>query len=123
MNIVKLKCTDFTTDWYRDKEIEIDIDQFIYFEIDYRGENSWHLIGHKYIEKSDKWQTVDFDYHMCTIHDIARFIAEVNNIPSESGRLINRVSKFKNLHYYTNFYKNLQNLLCLVEKYSKEKEK
>lgn len=52
MNIVKLKCTDFTTDWYRDKEIEIDIDQFIYFEIDYRGENSWHLIGHKYIEKS-----------------------------------------------------------------------
>ena len=24
MNIVKLKCTDFTTDWYRDKEIEIE---------------------------------------------------------------------------------------------------
>ena len=37
MNIVKLKCADYTTDWVLDKEVEIDVDKYIFFEVEYRG--------------------------------------------------------------------------------------
>lgn len=64
MNIVKLKCADYSIDWVLDKEIEIDVDKYIFFEIEYRGESSWHLIGHKYNEKTNKWERTEFCYHI-----------------------------------------------------------
>ena len=119
MNIVKLKCADYTTDWVLDKEVEIDVDKYIFFEVEYRGENSWHLIGHQYNEETRKWQNVEFSYHVCTIYAMAKFIAKANAIPRNNLQ-VNRVSRFNNLHYYTGFYKELGRLFELVERYTIE---
>lgn len=120
MNIVKLKCADYSIDWVLDKEIEIDVDKYIFFEVEYRGESSWHLIGHTYNEETKKWETVEFCYHICSIYNMAYFIAQVNNIPDKVGDLRNRVSRFNNLHYYMGFYKELGRLFELVERYTIE---
>lgn len=123
MNIVKLKCSEFTLDWYRDKEIEIDVDKYVFFEVEYRGGNAaWYLQGHRYIKKTEKWVVDDFDYHMCNTHEMADFIAKVNKIKSENGFIRNRVSRFNNLHYSTDFYEKLSNLLNLIKKYEEEEK-
>lgn len=122
MNIVKLKCADYTTDWVLDKEVEIDIDKYIFFEVEYRGENSWHLIGHQYNEETRKWQNVEFSYHVCTIYAMAKFIAKANAIPRNNLQ-VNRVSRFNNLHYSCSFYKELNKLLRLVQEYTLKIEK
>lgn len=120
MNIVKLKCADYTIDWVRDKTIEVDVDNYVFFEIDYRGESSWHLIGHSFIKETGKWQTTEFHYEICSIYNMAYFIAQANNIPDKSGILRNRVSRFNDLHYNTEFYKELKKLFELVERYTLE---
>lgn len=123
MNIVKLKCSKFTLDWYIDKEIEIDVDKYVFFEVEYRGgDAAWYLQGHRYIEDTKKWVVDDFDYHMCRTYEIAKFIAKVNKIKNEDGFVRNRISRFNNLHYSTDFYEKLSNLLELVKKYEKEEE-
>ena len=122
MKIIELECTDFTTDWYRDKKIQIDIDKYVFFEVEYRGGDcaSWYLIGHRYDKDTDKWITEDFDYHMCNTHKMAKFIAKVNNIKDKNGFTRNRVSRFNNLHYAEDFYEKLNNLFNNIKKYEKE---
>ena len=121
MNIVKLNCSDYTIDWIRDKEIEIDVDKYVFFEIEYRGgESSWYLIGHKYNKEKEKWETENFDYHICSIYNVAAFIAKVNNIKNKFGEKRNRISRFNNLHYTTDFYEELKKLLELVKRYEVE---
>ena len=123
MNIVKLECSKFTLDWYIDKEIEIDVDKYVFFEVEYRGGDvAWYLQGHRYIENTQKWVVDDFDYHMCRTYEMAKFIAKVNKLYSEQGFVRNRVSRFNNLHYSTDFNEKLSNLLELVKKYEKEEE-
>ena len=46
-NIAKLRCMHFWSDWTDIKEIEINLDEYVFFEIDYRGQDSWHIIGNK----------------------------------------------------------------------------
>ena len=46
-NIVKVECMHFWSDWTDIKEIEINLDEYVFFEIDYRGKDSWHIKGHK----------------------------------------------------------------------------
>lgn len=121
MKIVKLNCSDYTTDWYRDKEIEIDVEKYIFFEVEYRGGTAaWYLRGHRYIEDKGKWLTDVFDYHMCEIEEIAKFIAKVNKIKDKNGFTRNRISRFNNLHYSNDFYEKLRELLELVNKFEKE---
>ena len=123
MNIVKLECSKFTLDWYIDKEIEIDVDKYVFFEVEYRGgDAAWYLQGHRYIENTQKWIVDDFDYHMCRTYEMAKFIAKVNKIKSEQGFVRNRISRFNNLHYSTDFYEKLSKLIELVKKYEKEEE-
>ena len=123
MNIVKLECSKFTLDWYIDKEIEIDVDKYVFFEVEYRGgDAAWYLQGHRYIENTQKWIVDDFDYHMCRTYEMAIFIAKVNKLKSEQGFVRIRVCRFNNLHYSTDFYEKLSNLLELVKKYEKEEE-
>lgn len=123
MNIVKLECSEFTIDWYRDKEIEINIDKYVFFEVEYRGgDAAWYLQGHRYIEDTGKWVVDDFDYHMCKTYEMAKFISKANKIKDRSGFVRNRISRFNNLHYSTDFYEKLSNLLELVKKYEKEEE-
>lgn len=122
MNIVKLECSEYTLDWYRDKEIEIDVDKYVFFEVEYRGgDAAWYLQGHRYIESTKKWVVDDFDYHMCRTYEIAKFIAKANKIKDKNGFARNRVSRFNNLHYSSDFYKKLSDLLDLVKEYEEVK--
>ncbi len=122
-NIIKLECSEFTTDWYRDKKIEIDVDKYVFFEVEYRGgDSAWYLQGHRYIESTKKWVVDDFDYNMCRTYEMAKFIAKVNKIKDKNGFIRNRVSRFNNLHYSTDFYEKLSVLFELVKKYEKEEE-
>ena len=120
MNIVKLKSTILTPEGLLEKEFQIKVDDYIFFSVEYAGENIWKLIGHKFIEEIGEWRTITFGYDKCRIEDMAHFIAEANSIPDKTEMIRNRVSEFKNVHYSENFYKELTKLFDLVEKYSLE---
>ena len=69
----------YEIDWSYDYEIEIDLDEWVYFEVDYRGENSWHLIGHK-CDDNYKWTEKELSYHWVTFTDMVDFIVKANNL-------------------------------------------
>lgn len=39
-NIIKVECMHFWSDWTDIKEIEINLDEYVFFEIDYRGKGA-----------------------------------------------------------------------------------
>ena len=120
-NIVKLKTQKYSIDWTYEYEIDIDVDQYVFFTAEYRL-NSWHLIGHK-CDQNYNWTTEELSYHWVFLLDMADFIAKANSIKDKSGFTRCRVSKFNSLHYCNSFYSELSKLLKLVEeKQAKLKE-
>ena len=109
----------FWSDWTDTKEIEINLDEYVFFEIDYRGRDSWHIIGHK-CDKNHNWTTEELSDHQVTsIYDLAKFIARANAY--DNGKFQScKVSRFNNLHYYDGFYDDLSRLFELVKKYETE---
>ena len=120
--IVTLTTYYFWSDWTDFRKVDIDIEEWVFFEVDFRCD-SWHLIGHKYNKQSEKWEREELSNHGCFIRDLAEFIAEANTYPDKSGFKRNRVSRFNNLHYSNEFYVRLNQLLNLVDKFEKEKSK
>ena len=114
-NIIKLKTWKYEIDWSYEYIIDIDIDEWVYFEVDYRGESSWHLIGHK-CDDNYKWTEKELSYHWVTFADMVDFIVKAKAVKDKLGYTRCMVSKFKNLHYYKHFYKELARLLEAVEK-------
>lgn len=114
-NIVKLKTYRYEIDWSYDYEIEIDIDEWVYFTVDYRGENSWHLIGHK-CDKDYNWSQKELSYHWVCFWDMVDFIVKANAVKDKDGFTRCQVSEFNNLHYSKNFYSELARLLEAVKK-------
>lgn len=105
----------FWSDWTEIKEIEINLDEYVFFEVDYRGENSWHIIGHK-CDKNYKWTTEELsDHEVASIYDLAKFIAQTNAYDNGKFQPC-KVSRFNNLHYYDGFYDELTRLFDLVKK-------
>lgn len=119
-NIVKLRTYRYEIDWSYEYEVEINVDEYVYFTIDWRGD--WHLIGHK-VDKNHNWSEKELSYDWCSLRDIADFIARANNIKDKFGNTRCRVSDFRNLHYSEGFYKELGQLLKIVEQTQKEYEK
>ena len=113
-NIVKLKTWKYEIDWSYDYEVEIDIDEYVFFTVDFRL-GSWHLIGHK-CDENYNWTEHELSYHWVDFSDMVDFIVKANNVKDKSGFTRCRVSKFKNLHYSKNFYSELARLLEAVEK-------
>lgn len=120
-NIVKLKTYRYEIDWSYEYEVEINVDEYVYFTVDWRGERSWHLIGHK-VDENHNWSEKELSYDWCFLRDIADFIAKVNNIKDKFGNTRCRVSDFRNLHYSEGFYKELGQLLKIVEQIQEEFE-
>lgn len=114
-NIVKVRCMHFWSDWTEIKDIEINVDEFIFFEVDYRGEDSWHIIGHRGNENHEWKGTELSDHQVASIYDLAEFISKVNSCDNGKYQPC-KVSRFNNLHYSDSFYQELQSLLALVEK-------
>ena len=116
-NVIKVKCYHFWSDWTDIKDIEINIDDYIFFSIEYRC-NSWHIVGHK-CSKENNWTTFELsDHGVVSTRELAQFIAKANNQESEKYQPC-KVSRFNNLHYSGNFYYALEKLLQLI--YEEEK--
>lgn len=115
-NLIKVKCIHYSHDWIDIKEVEINLDEYVFFEIDYRGDNSWHIIGHK-CDKDYNWTSTELSVHcVLGIREVAKFIAYANIYPQSKGKFQEcKVSRFNNLHYYGKFYKALEELFKLVE--------
>lgn len=118
-NIVKVECMHFWSDWTDIKEIEINLDEYVFFEIDYRGKNSWHIKGHK-CDGNYHWTEEELSYHqVSSIYDVAKFIAQANAYDNGKFQPC-KVSRFNNLHYDGGFYEDLQRIFELVKKYEGE---
>lgn len=103
--IVKVSCFHFGNDWTDIEEISINLDEWVFFCIDYRGE-SWHIIGYK-CDDNYKWTEEELSGHgVRSIHDLAEFIAKANIYKRDKIQPC-KVSRFNNLHYSDSFYKDL----------------
>lgn len=118
-NIVKVECKNFSLDDVDFKDVSINIDEYVFFEVDYRGKDSWHIKGYK-CDSDYHWTEEELsDHQVSSIYDVAKFIAEANAY--ESGKFQPcKVSRFNNLHYSGGFYEDLQRLFELVKKYESE---
>lgn len=121
-NIVELHTYRFSIDWTYEEKVEINLDDYVFFECDYRL-SDWHLIGHMYDKETEKWSTKELSAHWCFERDIADFIFKANKY-DKSKDIIHRqgckVSRFNNLHYSNGFYKSLQTIFKMVEQMESE---
>lgn len=109
-NIVEVKCYRYTSDWFESPIVKIDLNKFIFFTLDFRGDEGWwHIIGH-YTDKDGKWEQKELSVHGCRLADAAKFVHEANK-KRERGVM---VSRFNNLHYSDKFYNELKKLLDRV---------
>lgn len=116
-NIVKFIKHEYSLDWYSDEEIEINLDDYAFFECEYRC-GTWYLIGYKCSEDY-KWTQVQLSGHWSYPKEIAEFIYSANKY-SRTNYHGCMVSRFNNLHYSGSFYKALQELFDLVAQFEKE---
>lgn len=115
-NIVTVKCLHFWSDWTEIIDVEINLDKYVFFSIEWRGINSWHIVGHR-VDENHKWSTEELSEHTVnSVWDLADFIVYANTYPKSIGKYQDcKVSRFNNLHYYGDFYKELSLLLKIVE--------
>lgn len=123
-NIVKLRTYEYSIDWSYEREVEINLDEYSFFECDYRL-GTWHLIGHKFDRETYKWTTEELSIHWCFVMDVAEFIYKANKYMYEktNGYQRCKVSRFNNLHYSEEFYEALQRLLNAVAKIEEAEKK
>lgn len=77
MNKVTITCYRFWSDWTDLVPVEIDIDEYNWFELQYR-QDRWFIIGSKYI--NDKWHYTDLTIHgIVSTRDVANFVKVANN--------------------------------------------
>lgn len=115
-NIAKLRTHRFSIDWTYDETVEINLDDYVFFECDYRFD-TWHLVGHICDKKTHEWSTRELSIHWCWEREIAEFIYQANKY-EKSKDIIHRagcrVSRFNNLHYSSGFYESLKKVLNIV---------
>lgn len=123
-NIVKLHTYEFSIDWTDDRYVEINLDEYAFFECEYRL-GTWHLIGHKCNKENHTWTREELSIHFCHTMDIAEFIYEANKYAKDKTKGIQgcKVSRFNSLHYEENFYKELQKLFNAVVKVEENEER
>ena len=116
-NVIKVECFHYSSDWTDIRTIEININDYVFFSIEYRC-SSWHIVGYKFDEKN-KWTTFELsDHGVASTRGLAQFIAKANNQNSNEYQPC-KVSRFNNLHYAGSFYTALEQLLQMV--YEEEK--
>ncbi len=120
-NIAIVKCMHFWSDWTEIKDVSINLDEYVFFEVDYRGKDSWHIKGHK-CDENYEWKGDELsDHQVRSMYDVAKFIAQANTYEKEKSCQSCKVSRFNNLHYNGGFYRDLQRLFELVKKYENDR--
>lgn len=79
MTIVKLKTQRYEIDRTYEYEIEIDVDKYDFFTLEYRLA-SWHLIGHKCRKYKNEYKRTEeeLSYDYVLFKDMVDFIANAN---------------------------------------------
>ena len=112
-NIEKLRTHRWSIDWSYEEEVEINLDDYVFFACEYRTDD-WHLIGYKHDKKTDEWTTKELSIHWCFEREIAEFIYKANKYAKKHYQHC-KVSRFNNLHYSGGFYKSLQTIFNIVK--------
>ena len=85
MSKVKITCFHFWSDWTDMTPREIDLDEWNWFELQYRCD-LWFIIGSKYNQKQDKWYKQELaDNGVVSKHELAKFV-------KAAGDKINKIS-------------------------------
>ena len=85
MSKVKITCFHFWSDWTDMTPREIDLDEWNWFELQYRCD-LWYIIGSKYNEKQDKWYKKELsDHGVVSKNELAKFV-------KAAGTKINKIS-------------------------------
>lgn len=103
MSKVSVTCFHFWSDWTDMTPREIDLDEWDWFELQYRCD-LWYIIGSKYDKKRDKWDRYELtDHGVVGIRDLAKFIKvagekinkiSTNNYKSDLVRQIAKIYEF-----------------------------
>ncbi len=62
VNTVKIKRFHFVLDWYDIDDVEIDLDKFVFFEMQFRC-GSWYLLHYVYEDKKFR-QAYEYDFEL-----------------------------------------------------------
>lgn len=85
MSKVKITCFHFWSDWTDMTPREIDLDEWNWFELQYRCD-LWYIIGSKYNQKQDKWYEQELaDHGVVSKYELAKFV-------KAAGAKINKIS-------------------------------
>lgn len=85
MSKIKITCFHFWSDWTDMTPREIDLDEWDWFELQYRCD-LWYIIGSKYNQKQDKWCKQELaDHGVVSKHELAKFV-------KAAGTKINKIS-------------------------------
>ena len=118
-NIYKLPCVVYSIGWATTEKIDINLDEWIYFEVELRC-GAWFIRGHKV--ENDKWISKDLSRSgVVNDKEMAKFISQANHYPESKGKYQScKVSCFNNLHYSGDFYFRLEKLLREVRRVEEE---
>lgn len=98
-------CFHFWSDWTDINPIEIDLDEWNWFELQYRCDR-WFIIGSKYDKKREKWENKDLsDHGVVGIKELANFV----KVASE------KINKFSTNNYKPNLAEKIVEIYKMVE--------
>lgn len=103
---ITITCGEPLFEWYNWKDVEIETDDYNSFQVDYRYNNSWHLIG---ITHGNDILPKKKELSLCQIsyRSLIEFLAKVDK----------PIISFNNFLNYYSFLPTLSELLTEVEKY------
>lgn len=97
MNKVTVTCYRFWSDWTDLVPVEINIDGYDCFELQYR-QDRWFIIGARF--EDDKWYYNELTIHgIVSTHDVANFVKVANNKINKFSTLNNGdlIEEIKNI--------------------------
>lgn len=112
-NVAVLTCGNVCFDWYEWKDKEIDLDKYLYFELDFRMQ-SWHVIG--FYKQNDEWKREEISDCEASFLSLVDFIVKVD------GGTFKKIHSISNCHNQDNFFEAVKKLVEGVEKHIKESE-
>ena len=106
-NVAILTCGNVCFDWYEWKDKEIDLDKYLYFELDYRLQ-SWHVIG--FYRENDEWKRKEISDCEASFLSLVDFIIQID------GGTFKKIHSISNCHNQSNFFEAVKKLVECVEK-------
>ena len=121
-NIVKVACIP---DEQNDRiEVEINLDEYYLYVIEYAGCGNWHIEGWRCDDKCGNGciELITFVNGKFSMDGMAKILACIRTRRGPEPFFKDRIKGFWNVFGIEGFYESLGELLALVKKYEQEKE-